>query len=119
MSKAENQAQLHMIFIRVIDAAGNPLSGLVVWDPNHPDQEAVSGSKPEPYHAEYLFWDYDPYQLEVKGARSERTKVLSTEVHLIPKEDLVKAGYCPDVANCNPDELRQHYSWYVTFQRTY
>jgi hypothetical protein len=119
MSKAENEAQRHQIMIRVIDAGGSPLNGLVVWDPNHPDQEAVTGSKPEPYHAEYLFWDYGAYQLEVKGAASEKTKVLSTEVHLIPKDDLVKAEYCPDVANCNPDELVQHYSWYVTFQRTW
>ena len=119
MSKAENEAQRHMVLLRVEDAAGQGLSGLVVWDPNHPDQEAVSGTKPEPYHAEYLFWNYDGYQLEVKGAASQKTKVLSTDVHKIPLEDLVAAGYCTDVASCNPDELVQHYSWYVTFRRTW
>jgi len=119
MSKAENEAQRHQIMIRVTNAAGNPLSGVVVWDPNHPDQEAVSGTKPEPYHAEYLFWDYEAYQLEVKGASSEKTKVLSTDVHKILKEDLITAGYCTDVASCNPDELVQHFSWFVTFQRTH
>jgi hypothetical protein len=119
MSKTENEAQRHMILIRVIDGTGNPLHNLVVWDPNHPGQEAVTGSKPEPYHAEYLFWDYSTYQLEVKGAKSEKTKVLTTEVHQISKDDLVKAGYCSDVANCNPDELVQHFSWFVTFQRTW
>ncbi|MEJ2732334.1 MAG: hypothetical protein P8189_01990 [Anaerolineae bacterium] len=119
MTKAENQAQRHMILIRVVDAGNSPLNGVTVWDPNHPEQEAVSGDKPEPYHAEYLFWDYGAYQLEVKGARSEKTKVLTTDVHLISKEDLVTAGYCPDVANCNQDELVQHFSWYVTFQRTW
>ncbi|NIV36562.1 MAG: hypothetical protein GWN58_46155, partial [Anaerolineae bacterium] len=75
MSKAENEAQRHMVLIRVEDAAGQGLSGIVVWDPTHPDQEAVSGTKPEPYHAEYLFWNYDGYQLEVKGAASQKTKV--------------------------------------------
>ena len=119
MPKAENEAQRHMVLIRVADAAGNALSDIVVWDANHPDQEAVSGTKPEPYHAEYLFWNYDGYQLEVKGANSEKTKVVSTDVHKIPLEDLVAAGYCTDTASCHPDELVQHYSWYVTFQRTW
>ena len=108
MAKAENEAQNHMILIRVADAAGNALTDKVVWDANHPDQEAVSGTKPEPYHAEYLFWNYDGYQLEVKGANSQKTKVLSTDVHKIPLEDLVAAGYCTDVASCNPDDLVQH-----------
>ena len=119
MPRAENEAQNHMVLIRVADAAGNGLSGVVVWDANHPDQEAISGTKPEPYHAEYLFWNYDGYQLEIKGANSEKTKVISTDVHKIPLEDLVAAGYCTDVASCNPNDLVQHYCWYVTFQRTW
>jgi hypothetical protein len=119
MSKSENEAQRHMVLIRVVDAGDAPLNEVVVWDPNHPEQEAVAGSKPEPYHAEYLFWDYGGYQLEVKGTTSEKTKVLSTDVHQISIEDLIGAGYCPDANNCNPDELVQHFSWYVTFQRTW
>jgi hypothetical protein len=119
MSKAENTAQRHMILIRVTDAGGQPLSDLIVWDPNHPEQEAQTGTKPEPYHAEYLFWNYDAYQLEVKGANSEKTKILSTDVFKIPIEDLVAAGYCPDANNCNPQDLVQHFSWYVTFQRAW
>jgi hypothetical protein len=119
MAKAENEAQRHMVLIRVVDAGGNPLSGVAVWDPAHPDQEAVSGTKPEPYHAEYLFWNYDGYQLEVKGANSAKTQVLSTDVHKIPIEDLIAAGYCTDAGSCNPDELVQHFCWYVTFKRTW
>ncbi len=119
MSKAENVAQNHMVLIRVEDAAGNGLSGKVIWDPAHPEQEAVSGTKPEPYHAEYLFWDYDGYQLEIKSANSEQTKVISTDVYKISLEDLVAAGYCTDVNSCNPAELVQHFCWYVTFQRTW
>jgi hypothetical protein len=117
MSKAENVAQRHMILIRVIDAGGQPLHGLVVWDPNHTEQEAETGTKPEPYHAEYTFWNYDGYQLEVKGANSEKTGVLSTDVYKIPIEDLVAAGYCSEASSCNPSELVQHFCWYVTFQR--
>jgi hypothetical protein len=119
MSKADNEAQNHMVLIRVEDAGGNALSDRVVWDANHPDQEAVTGTKPEPYHAEYLFWNYDGYEFEIKGANSEKTKVISTDVHKIPLEDLVAAGYCTDVASCNPDDLVQHYCWYVTFRRTW
>jgi hypothetical protein len=119
MSKAENVAQRHMILIRVTDAESAPLPGLIVWDPNHAEQEAKTGTKPEPYHAEYLFWNYDGYQLEVKGANSEKTKVLSTDVYKIATEDLVAAGYCQDGSHCNPGELVQHFSWYVTFQRTW
>jgi hypothetical protein len=119
MAKSENEAQRHMVLLRVIDAGGNPLAGLTIWDPSHPDQEVVSGSKPEPYHAEYLFWNYDGYQLEIKGANSEKTKIISTDVHRISIEDLVAAGYCTDASHCNPDELVQHFSWYVTFQRTW
>jgi hypothetical protein len=119
MPKSENEAQRHMILIRIVDGGGAPLQGIVVWDPNRPDREVVTGSKPEPYHAEYLFWDSEGYQLEVKGATSEKTKVLSTDVHKISTEDLIGAGYCPDANNCNPDELVQHFSWYITFQRTW
>jgi hypothetical protein len=119
MAKDQNEAQRHMILIRVVDAAGNPLHGLIVWDPNHPEQEPETGTKPEPYHAEYTFWNYDGYQLEVRGANSEKTKVLSTDVHKISIEDLIAAGYCTDAASCNPGELVQHFSWYVTFQRAW
>jgi hypothetical protein len=119
MNKADNGAQNHMILLRVVDAGGSPLPGLLVWDPSHPEQEVETGTKPEPYHGEYLFWNYDGYQLEVKGARSEKTKVLSTDVFKIPIEDLVTAGYCPDANSCSPGELVQHFCWYVTFQRTW
>ena len=119
MSKAENVAQNHFVLIRVEDAGGNALSDLVVWDANNPSQESVTGDKPEPYHAEYLFWDYGGYQLEVKGANGEKTKVISTDVHKIPVEDLIAAGYCTDAASCNPAELVQHFCWYVTFRRTW
>jgi hypothetical protein len=119
MSKEENVAQNHFVLIRVEDAGGNALPGLVVWDANNPGQEAVTGTKPEPYHAEYLFWDYGGYQLEVKGANGEKTSVVSTDVHKIPVDDLIAAGYCTDAANCNPDELVQHFCWYVTFRRTW
>ena len=119
MSKEENTARDAIVLIRVEDAGGNGLSGQVVWDPNYPEQVAVTGEKPEPYHAEFKFWYLYGYQFEVKGANSERTRVLTTDVHKIPLEDLVAAGYCTDVATCNPYELVDHFAWYVTFRRTW
>ena len=119
MPKEENTSGLPIVFIRVEDAGGNALSDRVIWDPNHPEQVAVSGEKPEPYHAEFRFWYLYGYQFEIKGANSEKTRLLSTDVHKIPVEDLIAAGYCADSANCNPDELVQHFCWYVTFRRTW
>ncbi len=119
MPKEEDTSGLPIVFIRVEDAGGNALSDRVIWDPNHPEQEAVSGTKPEPYHAEFRFWYLYGYQFEIKGANSEKTRVLSTDVYKIPLEDLVAAGYCTDVASCNPDDWYGHFCWYVTFRRTW
>jgi hypothetical protein len=117
MPKAENEAGLPIVFIRVEDAAGNGIPDKVIWDPNYPDQVSVSGTKPEPYHAEFRFWYLYGYRFEIKGTISEKTKVLSTDVHKIPLEDLVAAGYCTDVSSCNLGDM--HFSWYVTFRRTW
>lgn len=119
MSKAENEAQRHMVLIRVVDANGNPLHGLTVWDPDYPTFSTETGTKPEPYHAELLFGDYGVYKLEVKDHKSETAEGVTMHAPAIPKEVLVAAGYCTDVASCNQNELIQHYSWYITFQRTW
>ena len=116
--KQLNEAGLHSIFIRVVDAAGNPLHGLIVWDPSHPDQQAVTGDKPDPYSAEYQLWSLDAYYLEVKDSKSERTKALSTDRPKISNQDLIEAGYCVDNQDCDQNVHSMHFSWYVTFQRT-
>lgn len=119
MTKAENEAQRFMVLIRVVDANGNPLHGLTVWDPDYPTFSAETGTKDEPYHAEILFGDYGVYKLEVKDHKSQTAQGVTTHAPAIPKEVLVGAGYCTDVASCNPNELIQHYSWYITFQRAW
>lgn len=116
--KKLNEAGLHSIFIRVIDAGGNPLHGVTVWDPSHPDQQAVTGDKPDPYSAEYQMWSLDAYYMEVKDARSEKTKALSTDRPKITNQDLIEAGYCVDNQDCDQNVHSMHFSWYVTFQRT-
>ena len=116
--KALNEAGLHSLFIRVIDAAGNPLHGVSVWDPTHPDQVAVTGDKPDPYSAEYQLWSTDNYFLEVRDSKSEKTKGLSTDRPKISNADLIAAGYCTDDSDCNLNVHTMHFSWYITFQRT-
>jgi len=116
--KKLNEAGLHSIFIRVIDAGGNPLHGVTVWDASHPDQQAVTGDKPDPYSAEYQMWSLDAYYLEVNGAKSEKTKALSTDRPKIANQDLIEAGYCTDNQDCDQNVHSMHFSWYVTFQRT-
>jgi hypothetical protein len=116
--KAENIAGLYTIYVRVEDAAGNPLTGLVVWDPTQPELvQAVTGDKPDYYHAEILMGGGD-YHLEVKDARSEKTKRLTTVISGISNADRMKAGYCSDDAECNALGP-QHFSWRVVFRRTW
>jgi hypothetical protein len=106
--KAENAAGLYTIYIRVEDASGNPLTGLVVWDPGQPGLQAETGAKADYYHAEILMGGGD-YYLEVKDARSERTKRLTTVVTGISHPDLIAAGYCATDAECQALGF-QHFS---------
>lgn len=89
-----------------------------MWDPNQPETEIVTGDKPGFYHAEILMGAGD-YYLEVNGARSERTKRLSTARPSIANEDLIRAGYCTDDADCDANVGFGHYSWRVVFRRTW
>ncbi|MGC9334016.1 MAG: hypothetical protein ACP5JJ_07710 [Anaerolineae bacterium] len=116
--KQENLSGLYTIFVRVETASGNPVDELVIWDPNQPAIQAVTGEKPDYYHAEYLMGGGD-YYLEVKDARSEKTKRLTTVRTGISNEDLIKAGYCVNDADCDANVSFQHFSWRVVFRRTW
>ncbi|MBN1138934.1 MAG: hypothetical protein JXM73_20280 [Anaerolineae bacterium] len=116
--KSENTGGLYTIYIRVEDAAGNPLDDLIVWNMVGPAIEARTGDKPLYYHAEILMGAGD-YHLEVKGFRSERTKRLTTMRDGISNADLIKAGYCVNEADCETNVKWQHFSWRVIFRRTW
>lgn len=116
--KAENTGGLYTVFVRVEDAAANAIDGLVVWDPNVPEIQAVTGDKPHFYHGEYLMGGGE-YYLEVQGSASERTKRVTTIRSGISNEDLIKAGYCVDNNDCDLNVKAQHFSWRVVFQRTW
>ena len=118
----------HQIFVTVIDAAGNPLDGVSVEDTFRSVPPHVSGEK-GPGKLEYDLWN-NGFSLEVTAdqggapATSEVTPKLSSWDEDIPNEWLIAANYCKDLNDCTirkgSNQLcRGHYSYNVTFQRTY
>lgn len=108
----------HLVFITVIDANGAPLDGIIVREVNSGD-ELVSGDK-GPGKAEFLMWGggYAFTVVGEKGGRvytSETTHQFSLANPVL--DDLVAAGYCPDVVTCQNHPW--HWSYRVTFQRTW
>jgi hypothetical protein len=117
----------HTIYVQVIDAAGNPLTGVIVGDTYKNVREASGGAGPGRLKIE--LWS-NTMALEVQGDiagtpyTSQQTVPLSTRDEDIPAEWLLQGGYCGSIADC---QLRQqtnglcrgHYSYDVTFQRTW
>ncbi len=124
---ANNCGGDHTIYAQVIDAAGQPLTGVIVGDTYH-NVRSSSGTA-GPGRLEIKLWS-NTMALEVQGHidgtpyTSEQTVPLSTRDEDIPAEWLFAGGYCEAIANC---QLRQqtnglcrgHYSYDVTFQRTW
>lgn len=118
----------HNINVLVVDAAGQPLDGVVIGDKyNNPRQ--ITGSR-GPGRAEYLLYG-NGYELLVvednnagRPVSSEMSQVLSAKDEEIPIPMLIAAEYCASEAECAQrvrDNLlcRGHYSWDITFQRTW
>lgn len=118
----------HQIYVTVVDAAGNPLDGVIVEDTFQAVPPKTSGEK-GPGKLEYDLWN-NGFSLQVirkqdgSPASSEVTATLSSWDEDIPNEWLIEANYCLDMADCvarkSSNQLcRGHYSYNVTFQRTY
>jgi len=118
----------HQIFVTVVDAAGNALDGINVEDTFRSVPPHVTGEK-GPGKLEYDLWN-NGFSLEVTSnvdgspVTSEVTPKLSSWDEDIPNEWLLQANYCLDMNECvqrkNSNQLcRGHYSYNVTFQRTY
>ena len=118
----------HNIFVSVLDAAGNPLDNVSVEDTFQAVPPKLSGEK-GPGKLEYDLWK-NGFSLHVikkedgSPATSQTTDKLSSVDGDIPSEWLVQAHYCTDVNDCNVRKgINQlclgHYSYYVTFQKTY
>lgn len=109
------------IYITVVDAAGNPLDGaLIVNTAPYPGQ-AVTGDK-GPGKAEILM-DREEFRIKVESVSgqpvsSETSRTLS----LMAPEPADIAGKlgdaCPTVDNC-PLPPYKHFSYVITFRRTY
>jgi hypothetical protein len=124
---ANNCGGDHTIYVQVVDAAGQPLTGVIVGD-TYKNVRAASGSAGLG-GLKIELWS-NTMSLEVQGNidgspyTSEQTLPLSTRDEDIPAEWLFAGGYCGSIAEC---QLRQktnglcrgHYSYDVTFQRTW
>ncbi len=117
---------MNVLFVRVVDAAGNPLDGVIVrvrWDGGQ--EEIVSGSK-APGRAEFplygAYWAQIVRDVSGRAYTSQETRRIDS---VYPDyADLIQAGYCTDEADCREKDARRqlcygHYSWEVEFQRTW
>lgn len=124
----------HQIYVTVIDAAGNPLDGVVIGDTfNNPRR--TSGEK-GPGKAEYDLYKngYSLLILEDPSAgrpvTSEVSQDMSSNDWEIPIPWLIEAHYCANEGECrarradptgagNNTLCWGHYSYEITFQRTW
>ncbi|MBN1995301.1 MAG: hypothetical protein JW953_21610 [Anaerolineae bacterium] len=130
LSRDENGGCMgsHNIFVTILDVNGNPLDGVTVEDTFKAVPPHKSGEK-GPGKLEYDLWK-NGFSLEVTAkedgspATSQVTEKLSSVDHDIPNPWLSQGGYCGDDADCtarkNTNQLcAGHYSYAVTFQKTY
>lgn len=122
-----NNGGQHIIFINVIDAAGNGIDGVVLKNAIDDNINIVTGSK-GPGRAEFeMFWD--PYKLYVASdasgpVTSQITNQMNTAYPHIP--DIIgrlgppeeEYAICPTPDDrCEPPFYHAHWSYEVTFQK--
>ncbi len=113
----------HNVYFTVIDAGGGTIDGVILEEVNNvPPTQVISGDK-GPGKAEFVMWAGD-YKFKVvghvngKAFSSETTHVLSIVFEHAVWEDLIRGGICTDEASCRALGP-SHFSYNVTFQRTY
>jgi hypothetical protein len=114
---------LHNIYFTVVDGGGATMDGIILKDvANQPGDEVITGNK-GPGKTEFTMWAAD-YRFQVAGNTSgrtftsETTHVLSVLFGHAVWDDLIRGGICPDAPSC--EALGPiHYSYNVTFQRTW
>lgn len=114
---------LHNVYFTVIDASGAPLDGIILRDVNNQSGEQVITGNKGSGKTEFTMWAAD-YRFQVVGNvngqaySSEITHLLSVLFGHAIWDDLIRGGICADVASC--EALGPiHYSYNVTFQRTW
>lgn len=113
----------HNINFTVVDAAGTPLDNIILEETNNtPPSQIISGDK-GPGKAEFIMWAAD-YRFKIIGNTggethsSEETHVLSILEGHANWDDLIRGGVCGSVEACQAIGS-MHYSYNVTFQRTW
>jgi len=117
------KAGFHNIYFTVVDAGGAAIDGAIIEEVNNqPPVQVISGDK-GPGKAEFTMYASD-YRFKVvgntsgKGFSSETTHVLSILFEHGVWDDLIRGGICADEASCRALGP-SHYSYNVTFQRTW
>jgi len=119
----------HIIFIKIIDANGAPLDGVVVGDTWN-NVEDVSGRKGPglteiPLYANAMEITVKRDATTGQPYTSQASPPSGSYLTDIPNEQLAQAGYCANIYHCqwmrenDPWFCGGHYSWEVVFQRTY
>jgi hypothetical protein len=122
-----NKGGQHIIFLTVLDAAGNGINGAVVKDKNGSSFQVVTGDK-GPGKAEIQMM-FDPYKLYVAAdpsgpTTSEVSNAMNTEYPYLP--DVVgklgslenETSVCPTLEiRCSPPFYNVHFSYEITFQK--
>ncbi|MDX9830058.1 MAG: hypothetical protein RBU35_07330 [Anaerolineae bacterium] len=117
------KTDFHNIYFTVLDAGGAPLDGIVLEEVNNQPTERLTTGDKGPGRADFIMWGFD-YRFKVVGDAggqafsSETTHVLSVLQGHAVWEDLIRGGICADVASCQALPSI-HYSYKVTFQRTW
>lgn len=112
---------LRNIYVTVVDAAGNPIDGAVVVNTAPYPGRAVTGEK-GPGKAEFLM-DREEFRLAVESVAgvpvSSETSHTMSLISPVPSDIAGKLGdACPTVDNC-PLPPYKHFSYVITFRRTY
>jgi len=114
----------HELHIKVVDAAGNPLNGVTLRS-LYDNEEHVTGDKGPGMTEWVLFAPGNGVIVvrDVDGSNvTSESMEASTDPRSIPNSYLIEAGYCTDDASCTASKYPGcygHYSWDVTFQRSY
>lgn len=120
---------MHIIFIHVLDAAGQPLDGVVVGD-SWNNVEITTGNK-GPGRTEIDLWTNTMEIMVKRDAAtgqpytSEISFPFSSYLTTIPDDQMIQAGYCANEVECQWKRQNDsyycggHYSWEVIFQRTW
>lgn len=118
-----DKQELHVI---VLDAAGSRLNGVTVRGV-YRNEFHVTGEK-GPGLAQYdINVDGDDIvvarDVDGRDVSSDQAKGLTAKTYNISHADLIQGGFCRDAASCDSfiatNGCFGHFSWTVTFQRTY